>query len=285
MTTYAYYRVSTGHQDYRSQKLGVLDFCNKKKIIIDAEVIDQAKSGKLNPSKRNLGVLLNNLKKGDTIVCSEISRLGRSLLMIMDILKELMDKECKLYCVKENYELGDNIISKVLAFAFGLSAEIERNLISQRAKEGIARARQAGKKIGRKPGQKAWKLSKLEDYIRQLVNQGESISEICRRVGAHWNTVQKFCKDKGINTKNRGYSPMVRLRARRILNRTDLIIACSKYKQLSQVARYMGCAPNTVRKNLELYGITFKNGKGFNIPADIIAGVIDCHTTVPAVVN
>ena len=135
--TYVYIRVSTDKQDGTNQKLGIEELCKRKELKIDRYIDDEGVSGTKEPDKRKLGGLLRNLRQGDVIVASEISRLGRSLFMIMRILEECMNKGVKLYTVKDGYELGDNITSKVLAFAFGLSAEIERNLISQRTKVAL----------------------------------------------------------------------------------------------------------------------------------------------------
>ena len=113
--------------------------------------------------------MLNVVQTGDTIICTELSRLGRSLMMILDVLQELLERGVKVIAIKEGYELGDNIQSKVLAFAFGLSAEIERTLLSERTKQGLERARKNGKQIGRLPGQKP-KHYKLTPY-RQVTQR------------------------------------------------------------------------------------------------------------------
>lgn len=136
---YAYLRVSTDKQDYENQRLGIVQFCEKRNWIIDKEIVDDGISGAKEPEERKLGKILRKIKSGDIIVCSELSRLGRKLFMIMRILEHCMKVGAKVYTVKENYELGDNIQSKVLAFAFGLSAEIERKLISERTKESLQR--------------------------------------------------------------------------------------------------------------------------------------------------
>ncbi|MDO5575653.1 MAG: recombinase family protein [Fibrobacter sp.] len=145
---YAYLRVSTGSQDGANQRKGVDDFCKARNWHIDEYIDDEGKSGTLEPEKRQLGDLLKKLKPGDILVAGEISRLGRSLFMIMRILEYCMNNGIKVYTVKDNYELGDNITSKVLAFAFGLSAEIEREMISRRTKEALAKLKAEGKRNG-----------------------------------------------------------------------------------------------------------------------------------------
>ncbi len=131
---YAYLRVSTDDQDTTNQRMGVEAKARALGLAIDKYIIDDGISGTKEPEKRALGGLLRKIKQDDIIICSELSRLGRKLFMIMGILEHCMKVGAKVYTVKDNYELGDNIQSKVLAFAFALSAEIERDLISQRTK-------------------------------------------------------------------------------------------------------------------------------------------------------
>ncbi|MBO4745057.1 MAG: recombinase family protein, partial [Bacteroidales bacterium] len=131
---YGYIRVSSDKQTVENQRFEINNFCLKENMHIDGW-IEETISGTKNYDKRELGRLLKKVQKDDLIICAELSRLGRSLFMIMEILSLCMKKECKVWTIKDNYRLGDDIQSKVLAFAFGLSAEIERNLISQRTKE------------------------------------------------------------------------------------------------------------------------------------------------------
>ena len=135
--------------------------------------------------------------KDDVIICSELSRLGRNLFMIMEILNICMNKECRVWTIKDNYRLGDDIQSKVLAFAFGLSAEIERNLISQRTKEALARKRAEGVILGRPTGRKSShvKLSGKDEVIKTLRQQGVSIVKIAEIFKVDRMTVAKYIKD------------------------------------------------------------------------------------------
>lgn len=146
---YGYLRVSSDEQDVNSQKQGVEKFAEEHNMIIEKYVTDEGVSGGKDPSKRNLGPLLQLLKKGDTVICSEISRLGRDLYMVMDILHFCMERGVVIYTVKDKFVLGNDIQSKVLAFAFGLSAEIERQMIQQRTREGLRMRMRMGVLLGR----------------------------------------------------------------------------------------------------------------------------------------
>ncbi len=150
---YGYIRVSSDKQTVENQRFEINNFCKREQLQIDGW-IEETISGTKAFNKRELGKLLKKVQKGDLIICAELSRLGRSLFMIMEILGICMNKECRVWTIKDNYRLGDDIHSKVLAFAFGLSAEIERNLISQRTKEALARKRSEGVVLGRPKGKK-----------------------------------------------------------------------------------------------------------------------------------
>src|ERR1700744_6663086 len=175
--TYGYIRVSTDKQTVENQRFEINHFCDKNLLVID-KWIEETISGSKSVQDRKLGKLLKRMKKGDVLICSELSRLGRNLLMIMGILNECMNRDIEVWTIKDNYRLGSDINSKVLAFAFGLSAEIERNLISQRTKEALARKRAEGVILGRPKGRKSakTKLSGQEKKIRELLNKNVSYS-------------------------------------------------------------------------------------------------------------
>lgn len=190
---YGYIRVSSDKQTVENQRFEIERFAKVKNFKIDGW-IEETISGTKHYNKRELGKLLGRIKKGDMIICSELSRLGRNLFMIMEILNHCMEQECKVWTIKDNYRLGDDIQSKVLAFAFGLSAEIERNLISQRTKEALARKKAEGVILGRPKGSKSQKvkLSGKEMIISELLNQGVTKSEIARIYKVNRATVTSF---------------------------------------------------------------------------------------------
>lgn len=193
---YGYIRVSTDRQTVENQRFEINNFCQKNNMIIE-RWIEETISGTIEIEKRQLNKIMKRMKSGDTIVASELSRFGRTLFMIMAVLKMCMDKDVKVWTIKDSYRLGDDISSKVLAFAFGLSAEIERNLISQRTKEALARKKAEGVILGRPKGRKSTttKLSGLEKEIQDLLKKGVSKSAIARILGVHRLTVSQFVKD------------------------------------------------------------------------------------------
>ena len=194
---YGYIRVSTDKQTVENQRYEINQFCNRQEMVIE-KWIEETISGAKNVEDRKLGKLLKRMKKGDILICSELSRLGRNLLMIMGILNECMNKDIQVWTIKDNYRLGSDINSKVLAFAFGLSAEIERNLISQRTKEALARKRAEGVVLGRPKGRKSskTKLTGQEQKIKELLDKKVSYSAIGRILGVHRLTVSAFVKSK-----------------------------------------------------------------------------------------
>ena len=198
---YGYIRVSTDKQTVENQRYEIAKFAKLRGFKINGW-IEETVSGTKAPDKRKLGELLKEVQDGDTIVCSEISRLGRSLYMIMDILSLCMDKGVTIMTIKDNFVLHDDIQTKVLAFAFGLSAEIERNLISQRTKEALEVKKKNGVRLGRPVGAlgKNTKLTPYEDAIRHMIAEEDStFAEVARAFKVDRSTMKRFCQARGIN--------------------------------------------------------------------------------------
>lgn len=197
---YGYIRVSSDKQTVENQRFEINNFCANEGLAIDGW-IEETISGTKAYDKRELGRLLNQVQKDDLIICAELSRLGRNLFMIMEILNICMNKECRVWTIKDNYRLGDDIQSKVLAFAFGLSAEIERNLISQRTKEALARKRAEGVVLGRPKGSKTaperFKLYKKRSLITELLNEGVSKRQIAKICKVDRGTLDRYLKRLG----------------------------------------------------------------------------------------
>ncbi len=194
---YGYIRVSSDKQTVENQRFEINKFCQRERLHIDGW-IEETISGTKAYNKRELGKLLRRIEKDDLIICAELSRLGRNLFMIMEILGICMTKECRVWTIKDNYRLGDDIQSKVLAFAFGLSAEIERNLISQRTKEALARKRAEGVILGRPKGRKndpnKYKLYGKETLIRELLHAEVSKRKIAAICKVDRNTLERHIK-------------------------------------------------------------------------------------------
>lgn len=192
---YGYIRVSSDKQTVENQRFEINKFCSSQQLLID-DWIEETISGTKNFSTRQLGKLLRKVKKNDIIICSELSRLGRNLFMIMEILNICMTKECRVWTIKDNYRLGDDIQSKVLAFAFGLSAEIERNLISQRTKEALARKKAEGVRLGRPRGRSfcksSYKLHNREQQIAKMRTGGMSFQKIADILHVNRDTVRNY---------------------------------------------------------------------------------------------
>lgn len=190
---YGYIRVSSDKQNTENQAFEIKKFAAQNEIKIDKWINETISSTK-ELDKRKLGKLLMLLKKDDILIASELSRLGRNLLQVMSILHHCMNKEVKVWTIKDNYRLGTDIQSKVLAFAFGLSAEIERNLISQRTKEALMRLKAEGKILGRPKGSKnsTTKLSGKEQEIKLLLSKNFSKSKISRILKVNRRTLCNF---------------------------------------------------------------------------------------------
>ena len=198
MTVYGYLRVSTDKQDCENQKIGVEELAKKQGVPIESWIIDDGVSGIKEPEKRKLGKLLKRIKSGDVIICSELSRLGRRLFMVISILEHCMKIGAKVLTVKDGYELGDNVQSKILAFAFGLVAELEREMISKRTKEALQRRKMNGQAIGRMKGAKNKRhvLDGKEDKIIALLNAGVAKTKIAKDLKISNGTLYDFIKKR-----------------------------------------------------------------------------------------
>ena len=193
---YGYCRVSTAHQTQENQRFVIENFAKQNNINIDLWIEEKISSGK-KLQDRKLGALLKKLKSGDILITTEISRLGRSLLEVMGILQMCLERECQIWTLKENFRLGTDIQSKVLAFAFGLSAELSRALLRERVRESLARLKADGKKLGRPTGaqSKSLKLSRNRKRITFLIEKGVSKNEIARIMRVNKSTLYNYLRN------------------------------------------------------------------------------------------
>lgn len=193
---YAYCRVSTTHQTEENQHFVIEQFAKENNLTIDIWVEETISSGK-KLSERKLGKLIPKLKSGDILITTEISRLARSLMELMGILQTCLEKECQVWTLKENFRLGTDVQSKVLAFAFGLSAELSKSLLQARVRESLARLKANGKKLGRPFGSKSreLKLTKYHDRLERMIKRGISKTKIAKKLGVHKCTIYKYLKN------------------------------------------------------------------------------------------
>ena len=191
-----YIRVSTAKQHPENQMDEIKRYAESNGMAVNKWVVEVI-SGKAIVKGRKLGRLLKGMKKGDTLIVTEISRLSRSLTEIMGIMGQCIDKGINIYTTKEKYRFDDSINSKVLCFAFGLVAEIERNLISMRTKEALALRRAEGKTLGRKKGcsPKMTMLWGNADEILAMQKAGKTEKEIYEELGVSKATWYKFKKE------------------------------------------------------------------------------------------
>ncbi len=191
---YAYYRVSNSDQNYNSQKLGVEEYCKRCGYEIDKEVIDDGVSGTVKAKDRNLWKIIKEAKSGDWVITSELSRIGRSTTDVLQTLNTLSQKGVNVYFVKQAMQLDQSPMGKMITAILSAFAEMERDLISQRTKEGIERAKREGKHVGR-PFSSTNTLYKLDDdrhYIGIMLMQGITYAEMARRCGVHRNTLKRY---------------------------------------------------------------------------------------------
>ena len=192
-----YIRVSTEKQHPENQRDEICRYAGRNEWTVEKWVVEVV-SGKKHVKGRKLGSLLKKMRKGDTLIVTEISRLSRSLTDIMTLMGQCMKKGINIYTIKEKYCFDDSINSKVLCFAFGLVAEIERNLISMRTKEALAVKKAEGVVLGRRAGSdvKMEVIRQNEARIEAMLSAGLSVTKMCRKIGVSRNTWYKYLRVK-----------------------------------------------------------------------------------------
>lgn len=198
MTNYAYLRVSTDQQDIENQKLGILDYCNKKHIS-SLKFFKDTVTGKLEWRKRGIGKIIEEAKEEDIIVASEISRLARSTLQVLEILETCANKRISVHITKGHMIIDGSMQSTITATILGLAAQIEREFISKRTKEALQRAKLNGTKLGRPRGKaKTVKLDEYEDQIREYLKKGVSKRSVARIIECSPSTLYSWIGRKNI---------------------------------------------------------------------------------------
>lgn len=200
---YAYIRVSTEMQTYESQRFEIENYCRERGLLVDRWVTESV-SGMKAVEKRTLGRTIRKMRRGDLLICTELSRLGRNMLMVMSILNSCSSRGIAIHTIKDHFDLSDNINSKIIAFAFTLAAEIERNLISQRTKEALAAKKTAGTRLGRPPGRSSKKdliINNL-DNVTNMLAEGVPVARIAKEYRIHRNTLYRYMNESGLDWKN-----------------------------------------------------------------------------------
>lgn len=198
--TIAYLRVSTAEQDVEKNKSDILHLANEKELG-KVEWIEEQASGRISWRKREIAQVLDTLQPGDNVVISELSRLGRSMLECMEILSIASQKRINIYAVKGNWQLDQSIQSKIMAMAFAMASEIERDLISQRTKEALAAKKRAGMKLGRPKGSGKSKLDKHRPEIEALLETGFTQRYIASRFNTTESNLSRWMKKHGLKRK------------------------------------------------------------------------------------
>lgn len=195
--TIAYLRVSTTDQDLEKNKADILHLANDKGLG-QVRWVEETVSGRVSWHKRAIAKTLNELQSGDNLVVSELSRLGRSMLECMEILSIATQKDINVYAVKGEWQLDGSIQSKILAMAFSMAAEIERDLISKRTKEALAAKKRAGIKLGRPRGSGKSKLDKFRPEIEALLANGSTQKFIAQRYNTTEANLSRWLKKHGL---------------------------------------------------------------------------------------
>lgn len=195
--TVAYLRVSTLDQDLEKNKAAILALANDKDLG-RVQFIEETVSGKVSWRNRKISFLLNELKSGDRLVVSELSRLGRSMLECMEIISIASQKGICIYAAKGNWQLDNTIQSKIIAMAFSMASEIERDLISKRTAEALKIKKEAGIKLGRPKGPGKSKLDVFLPEIKALLANGSTQSFIAKRYGTTPANLNNWLQKRGI---------------------------------------------------------------------------------------
>jgi putative DNA-invertase from lambdoid prophage Rac len=204
LATFGYIRVSTTKQDFETQRYSILHFANQRKLG-SVEFISETISGMTSWHKRAIADLIAKLKKGDVLIVAELSRLGRSMLEVLELLSIIVTRGVSVYAIKGNYELTNSLQSKVMAVVFALAAEIERELISSRTREALSRRRAEGKPLGRPKGSIGKsKLDGQEERIRELLGYRVPKAAIARMLIVSRPALLDFIKSRRLVAIEKG---------------------------------------------------------------------------------
>lgn len=197
--TVAYLRVSTLDQNIEKNKSDILHFANQQDLG-KVTFVEEVASGRTSWRDRRIAGILEELQEDDTIIVAELSRLGRSMLECMEILSLASRKGIRIYAIKGNWHLDDSIQSKIIAMAFSIAAEIERDLISQRTREALKFQKEQGLKLGRPKGPGKSKLDPFRPEIEALLANGSTQKFIARRYNTTQANLHNWMKKHGLKS-------------------------------------------------------------------------------------
>jgi DNA invertase Pin-like site-specific DNA recombinase len=201
MTNFAYLRVSTDNQDVKNQKLGVLDYCNAQNLN-PIKFVEDTMSGTTPWKERSIGKLLADGKSGDVIIAAEVSRLGRSILQVLEILEVAAKKEISVHIAKNRMIMDGSMQSTITATILGLVAQIEREFISSRTKEALQKRKMDGMTLGRPKGEAATlKLDAFRDEIMGYLKKGINKRAISKLIECSPSTLYQWLERRHIRTK------------------------------------------------------------------------------------
>jgi DNA invertase Pin-like site-specific DNA recombinase len=210
MKTIGYLRVSTALQDLKKNKADILHLANENDMG-KVHWVEEKVSGKISWKKRKLREVIEKSEEGDNLIVSELSRLGRSMLECMEILSSASQKKINIYVIKGNWKLDQSIQSKIIAMAFAMAAEIERELISQRTKEALKAKKAAGFKLGRPKGPGKSKLDPVRPEIEALLSNGSTQNFIAERYGTTEANLHHWIKQRGLKKGKTEYSQAINI--------------------------------------------------------------------------
>ena len=248
MTVYAYYRVSTGKQDYNSQKLGVVEYCNKNGLTINKEILDDGVSGCVKAKDRNLWKIIKGAKTGDHVIVAELSRLGRSTVDVLETCNTLSKKGVNVYFVKQAMGLDQSPMGKMMTAILSAFAEMERDLIRQRTVEGLAKAKMNGKHLGRPYGFSFRRLEKHAELIQEKLKNGATKMSIAKELNVTWQTLHRFIKD---NNYTRNFVPAVNRSPIFSERKKELLEYLKSARKINKVCQEFNITNVTLHKFLE----------------------------------
>jgi DNA invertase Pin-like site-specific DNA recombinase len=200
MSVKGFIRVSGNKQDEQNQRHEILEYCNPRQLFIaESDWFSFTLSTRKAKLQTILETMTSSMHAGDMLIVTELSRLGRNLRQVLNLIFELRKKEVTIICIKERLEIGkeENLQNTLLITIFSMLYEVERSFISMRTKEALNARKARGVKLGRKPGKAGkTKIDESAKIIKELVGKGVSITSIAKIIDAKRSTVDYFVRTR-----------------------------------------------------------------------------------------